>query len=201
MVARTLEVLSSVKDRRLLLKCGRMPGFLLSEARKGPSSRDKEEGGRGSSELWWDPRCSSRPSAAGDVRELLGIASRVSGPFWGSGGEGGIFLRRRSRKGPQLALGRISWFSQLLQVLLRDSTGTSGTCSWVLRDSQSSHACHEVAPRVSPVAAGAEGPPLELRPEPKGILSGLTWISVFLWGTPKGSQALSHVEPCKSAPS
>lgn len=114
----------------------------------------------------------------------------------------GFFLRRR-RKGPLAEVGgeNLPGFSQLLQVLFPGLRQGPGPAHGPKGYPVSTHVT-SCPSDFSPVAAGAGGVLLlELRPEPKGSSPGLTWISVFLWGIQRGSQALSHVEPCKSAPS
>ena len=123
----------------------------------------------------------------------------MSRPFRGSGWRVGFLSRRCSGKVPQLELsGECPGFCRVVAVFL-------SSYDLALRDPLVGLQGSPISKRVAMGPAGflcsrcqARGPHLQLRPEPQGSSPGTIWISGFLW-TPQGGQALSRVEPCKSA--
>ena len=112
----------------------------------------------------------------------------------------GFLSRRRSGKGPQLALrGESPWFCRVAAGFISSFDGD-------LMDPV-------VWPEAGPVSTGVargpsgfhcrpcwvRGPHLKWRPEHQVSSPGPIWISGSLWGSPKWSQASSCVKPCKSA--
>ena len=121
------------------------------------------------------------------------------GPFGGLLGKVGFLSRRRSGKGPQLALrGESPGFSRVAVEFLLSYDGD-------LRDPLVGPQVDPISIRVMEGPSGflcsscqGRGPHLDLRPEPQGSSPGRPGSQGFL-GRPQGSQASSHVEPCKSA--
>ena len=113
--------------------------------------------------------------------------------------EGGISLKTVQRKSASARVKwRMLWFCRGAAVFLSNY-------DLALRDPLVGLQGSPISKRVAMGPAGflcsrcqARGPHLQLRPEPQGSSPGTIWISGFLW-TPQGGQALSRVEPCKSA--
>ena len=128
------------------------------------------------------------------------------GPFGGLLGKVGFLSRRRSGKGPQLALrGESPGFSRVLARFLLSYDGDH-------RDPLLGPQGGPVSTRFARGPSGflcsccrGRGPHLELRPEPQASSPGPTWISGFLWGSSGESglisceamQVRSHFKPEK----
>lgn len=104
---------------------------------------------------------------------------------------------RRSRKGPQLGLRKISWFLsswcskvgfplELRRGIQGPTCGASGVIQFRCKSGE--------GPLGIPLhSLLGRSPHLELRPEPQALSPGLTWISGFLWGVHRGVRASSCV--------
>ena len=135
------------------------------------------------------------------VGELLELHQRYQGPFQGSRGKVGFLSRHYSRRGPHLTLrGESPGFSRVAAGNLRFLLSYDGDLMDLLVLPQESQVSMQVARGFSGFLSSRcrdLGSHLELRLEPQSSSSADMDLGVPMQFQ-QGSQALSHVETCKS---